>query len=161
MKELLLHEWGNSYLYLSMICTKYPMHEKLWYMNNRKKLLHNNNNNNNNQIVLFQRKQLTSNHTSSNLTYLAPLWPWKLGQGHQNLLKSCYNHVKFDSNPPASSGDVLHIQKSVMPKLRDLHQKQCPPLLWWGHILIYRISKIVRKPCFCCMLTTKAQAPWI
>ena len=52
-----------------------------------------------------------------NLTYLALLWPWKLGQGHQNLSKSSNAQMlypcKFGSNLPTSAGDILHT--SVMP----------------------------------------------
>ena len=38
--------------------------------------------------LTFHKIYCTQPRFDLNLTYLAPLWPWKYGQGHQNLISS-------------------------------------------------------------------------
>ena len=73
-----------------------------------------------------------------------PLWPWKLGQGHRNLITpfSCPNDVSV----PVWSKSIQWFRRYRADKKlrrrrrRDPHQKKiCPPPLRRGDIIIHAI----------------------
>ena len=89
------------------------------------------------------RVQTTLNFGSTFENFNVPLWPWKWGQGHQNLITSFPLPIvclcKFGQNPPTSSEDRVQTRSYVDANGICTKSNQSPSVgggwspLVWGH----------------------------
>ena len=115
------------------------------------------------------RDMVQTNFFGQNLTFKMLVWPWKWGQGHQNLIISflCLSGVvkihqliqeiecrslvklcKFGQNPPTGSSVDNEQCGCRCKRWWDLHQKQYvppPPHFGWGEDIIHMIRQKISK----------------